>query len=336
MLPDPLHPAVVHFPIVLAVIAPLAAAGALWSIARGGSVRRAWGIATIVLAALTGSAWVALQTGEGQEEAVEQVVPERPLESHEEAAKLFLLSAAGVLVIAAAGLLRGPAGRVARGTAAAGTVALVALGWNVGRSGGELVYRHGAASVYASAQPAGARVKSKRDDHEENAMYAMKSETPSHDRTIDIRIPESMMAEHDEINAAITRATKTPGKVGEAARELSQALHPHFVREEMIALPLLGLLAPLSRGEFAPEMATVLSMTDSLREELPQMLGEHKAIRAATIRLGEVARAAGNTEVAELAERLKMHALAEEEMFYPAAVLVGDLVRSRLAARGTP
>ena len=75
-------------------------------------------------------------------------------------------------------------------------------------------------------------------------------------------------------------------------------------------------------------------MTDSLRAELPSMLKEHVAIRAATIKLGDAARAAGNASVARLAEKLALHALSEEEMFYPAAVLVGDLVRARAAKSG--
>lgn len=144
-----------------------------------------------------------------------------------------------------------------------------------------------------------------------------------------IRIPESIRVEHEAIHEALVRATKAPGSVGAAARELAAVLHPHFVREEQIALPPLGLLAPLARGEFTPEMRDVLPMTDSLRAELPRMLEEHKAIRAATIRLGDVARAEGNTAVARLVEELSLHAQSEEELFYPAAVLVGDLVRAR-------
>lgn len=144
-----------------------------------------------------------------------------------------------------------------------------------------------------------------------------------------IRIPESMRVEHQEIHAALARATQLPGSVGQAARDLAKILHPHFVREEQIALPPLGLLAPLARGEITPEMRAVLPMTDSLRAELPRMLEEHKAIRAATLHLGEVARARGNARVARLAEQLKLHAQSEEELFYPAAVLVGDLVRAR-------
>ena len=155
-------------------------------------------------------------------------------------------------------------------------------------------------------------------------------------QTSQIQVPESMRVEHAEIHDGLVRATKAPGRVGVAARELAAILHPHFVREEEIALPPLGLLAPLARGEATPDMRAVLPMTDSLRAELPRMLDEHQAIRAATLRMGEVARAAGNTRVAALAEKLAMHAQGEEEMFYPAAVLVGDLVRSRLATKSTP
>jgi hypothetical protein len=142
-----------------------------------------------------------------------------------------------------------------------------------------------------------------------------------------LEVPASIEAEHREIQAALEAATREPGRVGAAARALAQVLHPHFVREEQIALPPLSLLAPLARGERTPGMRAVLPMTDSLRAELPRMLQEHVAIHAATVKLGEVARAAGNASVAHLAEKLAVHAKSEEEVFYPAAILVGDLVR---------
>jgi hypothetical protein len=145
-----------------------------------------------------------------------------------------------------------------------------------------------------------------------------------------IAIPASIKAEHEEIHAELVAATKAAGNVGEAARSLAAVLHPHFVREEQIALPPLGLMAALAQGETSPEMRDVLPMTDSLKAELPRMLEEHKAISAATRRLGEVARAEGNHGVAHLAEKLLLHATSEEEVFYPAAILVGDLVRARV------
>jgi hypothetical protein len=154
-------------------------------------------------------------------------------------------------------------------------------------------------------------------------------EKPMH--TSEIGIPASISAEHDEIHGALVAATKEPGGVGAAARELAAILHPHFVREEQIALPPLSLLAPLARGEAVPAMRDVLPMTDSLRAELPRMLQEHVAIHAAAVRLGEIARAEGNVRVVRLAESLVLHAQSEEQVFYPAAVLVGDLVRARLS-----
>ncbi|HEY3600632.1 MAG TPA: hemerythrin domain-containing protein [Chthoniobacterales bacterium] len=169
------------------------------------------------------------------------------------------------------------------------------------------------------------------------AVHAQTSEhSEPHGHDSKIQIPEAMRLEHAEIHDSLVSATKMPGEVGEAARKLAAVLDPHFVREEQIALPPLGLLAPLSRGEFTPEMREVLPMTDALRAELPRMLSEHKAIRAATVRLGEAAKAAGNAEVERLAETLKVHAKSEEELFYPAALLVGDVVRARSATATSP
>ena len=145
-------------------------------------------------------------------------------------------------------------------------------------------------------------------------------------------IPESMRAEHAGIHAALEEATRAPEPVGGAARDLARVLHPHFVREEQIALPPLALLRPLSEGELEPWMREVLPMTDSLRMELPRMLREHVAIGAAARRLEEIARLAGDARVETLAKELQLHARAEEELFYPAAVMVGDWVRAGLRA----
>jgi hypothetical protein len=52
-------------------------------------------------------------------------------------------------------------------------------------------------------------------------------------------------------------------------------------------------------------------------------------IGAAARRLEQVAREEGNAEVERLAQKLQLHARSEEEVLYPAAVLVGELVRAR-------
>jgi len=156
MLPNPLHPAIVHFPIALVVLLPFFAIGALWAIHRGASARRTWLIPTAVAAALTVSAFVALRTGQAQGEKVERVVPERVVDGHEEAAERFLILSGVLLLVAGTGLVGGVVGRSARLVSTVGAVALVAAGVQVGTSGGEMVYKHGAVSVYAGAPAAGA------------------------------------------------------------------------------------------------------------------------------------------------------------------------------------
>jgi uncharacterized membrane protein len=156
ILPSPLHPLMVHLPIALTVLVPLFAIGDLWAIRRGVAFKRAWGFAVGMLALLFVSAWLALQTGQLEEERVEDVVAESAIETHEEAAEGFLLFTGAVLLIASAGFLRGRYGSIARGAATLGTVALVGAGYNVGHSGGNLVYREGAGMAYASPASAGA------------------------------------------------------------------------------------------------------------------------------------------------------------------------------------
>ena len=150
----PLHPIVVHFPIVLAVLLPIFALGALWTIRKGTTPRRAWSLPAAIAVALALSAFVAVQTGETEDERVESVVPDRPLEAHEEAAETFLTLSGALALLTAAGLVRGRIGGVARGLGTAGAVGLVALAAYVGHSGGKLVYEYGAASAHTGLSAA--------------------------------------------------------------------------------------------------------------------------------------------------------------------------------------
>ena len=77
-------------------------------------------------------------------------------------------------------------------------------------------------------------------------------------------------------------------------------------------------------------MAAVLAMTDRLKAERQQMLREHKAIVAALEKLVAVAKAENKLEHANYAEKLMLHAQNEEEVLYPAAILVGEYLKMKL------
>ncbi|MBP0465184.1 hemerythrin domain-containing protein [Roseomonas sp. PWR1] len=153
---------------------------------------------------------------------------------------------------------------------------------------------------------------------------------------MDLLIPTPLKAEHDELHRALLRATTAGGRTGEAAREVARLLHPHFVKEEAFALPPLGLLAQLARGETpAPAVAeAAIGMAGRLRAELPEMLAEHGRIVGALEALVAAADTEGHAEVAAFAEALKQHARTEEEVLYPAAILLGDRLRDAAAGAG--
>ena len=102
---------------------------------------------------------------------------------------------------------------------------------------------------------------------------------------------------------------------------------PHFRREEEIATPPLGLLPKLAREAATAEMRAVLPMTDALERELPQMLKEHERIREAVGKFRGAAEKAGRAEYVRFSNELAAHARQEEEILYPAAVLVGRFVK---------
>ena len=148
---------------------------------------------------------------------------------------------------------------------------------------------------------------------------------------MDIRIPAPLKVEHEELHAELVDLTKAPGKVGEAARRVATLLHPHFVKEEEYALPPLGLLPIAAAGTITPEMRTVVTMTDRLKADLPHMLAEHQQVVASLETLAAAGRADKQPGAVRFAEKLRLHAEFEEQVLYPAAILVGEHVKARLA-----
>jgi uncharacterized membrane protein len=170
MLPDPLHPAVVHFPISLVVFLPIVALLALWAIRRGAPTRRVWAVPLAVAALLVASSWAALLTGEADGERVAPVIGESLIHAHEEAAERFVVLAGVLLLIGASGMAPGTLGRAGRLLTTVGAIGLLVSGIQVAAAGGELVYHHGAASAYLPGpSPSGFSVpRAARPQHDDD------------------------------------------------------------------------------------------------------------------------------------------------------------------------
>ena len=89
MLPEPLHPVLVHFPIALTtLLLPVAVYGLIASHRQG--KRRAW-VPTMALASLAlAAALIAQQAGDREEHRVERWVGKVAMEHHEEQAERFV------------------------------------------------------------------------------------------------------------------------------------------------------------------------------------------------------------------------------------------------------
>ena len=144
---------------------------------------------------------------------------------------------------------------------------------------------------------------------------------------MEFEVPKSIKLEHEELHEDLEEATMESGSVGDAAKAVQEVLQPHFLKEEEFALPPLGLLSKLSNGQITPEMKDAIAMADRLRAELNQMLSEHREIVARLKTLTEAALKENKLEYVQFAEKLTLHAQTEEEVLYPAAILVGEYLK---------
>jgi hypothetical protein len=146
------------------------------------------------------------------------------------------------------------------------------------------------------------------------------------------KVPEALQLQHEKLHEKLTQAINEGGKIGQAARALAAILRPHVEKEEEFGLPALGLLPHLIAGKISPVMRGVIAMTDRLKAQYQRMLGDHEIIIAAVHKLMEAARDENKPEYVLFAHELILHARTEEQVFYPAAILIGEYLKLKLAA----
>jgi hypothetical protein len=150
---------------------------------------------------------------------------------------------------------------------------------------------------------------------------------------LDIKTPRSLKKEHDELHAQLARAKEAGGATGKAANEVAKVLHPHFLKEEEYALPQLGLLPVLADGKILPEMQVAVAMSERLKSDMSHMLLEHKQIVTALEALIDAANMEGKDKIPHFAKKLILHAQNEEEILYPASILIGEYLNLKLSEK---
>lgn len=120
------------------------------------------------------------------------------------------------------------------------------------------------------------------------------------------------------------------------AKAVADVLLPHFAAEEEYAMPPLGLLTAIAQGDHinAAEASRAIEMAARLKAHYGQMIAEHQQIHAALEALAAAARDEHKQQVAAFAEALMLHAQNEEQVLYPATLLVGKYLTLQQAASG--
>jgi hypothetical protein len=136
-----------------------------------------------------------------------------------------------------------------------------------------------------------------------------------------------MELEHEELHKELRKATRMPGKLGEAARKVAQVLHPHFERENELALPVIGIIRELAEGKTSADFLKAHELAERFKTEYERMLQEHVEIVKALDELEKAARKARKMNVVDFARKLKLHAKTEEDLTYPAVLMAGKLLQ---------
>lgn len=145
----PLHPFMAHIPLVLALCLPIVIVSSIVFIMKKKISPRLWWVPVIIQITIVVFSYIALETGEDQEDTVLQFVAKPFIQQHENAAEIF--SGLGVILLGLMAVVLFVGESLARNlrflTAVLSLIPLAA-GLYAGRLGGAIAYTHGGAEAY--------------------------------------------------------------------------------------------------------------------------------------------------------------------------------------------
>lgn len=105
--------------------------------------------------------------------------------------------------------------------------------------------------------------RSKAFTHRTNKAHAV--------NVLPFGIPNTMREEHEELHSELRKATKMPGPVGKAAKNVAEVLHPHFEKENELALPIIGITRELGEGKSSEDFTKASDLYERFRPEYENM-----------------------------------------------------------------
>lgn len=143
-------------------------------------------------------------------------------------------------------------------------------------------------------------------------------------------VPSSIKVEHEFLLSQVNAITLFQDSTGLAATEIEELMQHHFREEEDFVLPPLGLLPLLASDKIPEQSKEVIQLAEKLKAQLAHMTLEHQMINALIVKLKEVATRENHPEVVDFEKALRKHAEIEEEVYFPAAILVGEYLKLKI------
>lgn len=140
-------------------------------------------------------------------------------------------------------------------------------------------------------------------------------------------VPLVLKSEHDQFLERISRIASLQDSTGRVAKKLLELMNYHFKEEEDYVLPPLGLLPALAKRQIPEQSEKIIQLTERLKSNSAKMIAEHQMIKAYLDEMMLAGAKENHTEIAGLDLVLQKHATSEEEVFFPAAILIGEYLK---------
>lgn len=144
-------------------------------------------------------------------------------------------------------------------------------------------------------------------------------------------VPYCIKEEHDHLLREMEKLTLAKDSTSRVATRTLELMRHHFQEEEDYVLPPLQTL-PMLASEMIPEhSAEIIRLTEKLRSQLAHMNAEHQMIRTHLKELRVAVAYDNRPDISLLEEQIDRHARVEEEVYFPAAMLVGKYLKEMRA-----
>lgn len=146
-------------------------------------------------------------------------------------------------------------------------------------------------------------------------------------------VPSSIKKTHEFLLERIRKLTLNKDSSGIIALKLEDLMQHHFKEEEDFILPLLGLLPLLANEQMPEQNKELLLLSEKVKSQLNHMSAEHQLIAAYIEELKKASDKESQTEIIEFENEVIEHATSEEEVFFPASILVGEYLKLKLVVK---